>query len=79
MFWLWRVFITSSSCSDGDVGGWATLHRQAGFLTAGDSLLRSTGSQPSGFRSGSTQGLLLCDTWDLPGLGTEPRSPALQG
>ena len=80
MFRLWWVFTTCSGCGNSGmrVGGLLFTVR-CGPLTVVAPLLPSTGSQHSGFRSCGTWGLLLCGTWDLPGLGIEPRSPALQG
>ena len=41
--------------------------------------LWSGGSRHTGFSSCSSQAVLLHDTWDLPGPGTEPMSSALAG
>ena len=61
-----------------------------GLLIAGASRCRAQAVGCSGFTSCSSQAqqlcctgphcaLLLCDTWDLPGLEIKPMSPALAG
>ena len=41
--------------------------------------MRGTGSRACGLSGCNTEAYLLRDTWDLPGPGIEPVSPALAG
>ena len=90
-FWLCWVFVALRGLSlVAESGDYSSL-RCAGFSLRWLLLLRSTGSQCTGFSSCGSRALehrptscgtraqLLCGMWDLPGPGLEPVSPALAG
>ena len=59
-------------------GGYSSLGC-AGFSLQWLLLLQSKGSRCMGFSSCGARAELLRSTWDLPGPGLEPVSPALAG
>ena len=78
-FWLHWVFVAACGLSLVVASGDSSLLRCAGFSLWWLLLLQSTGSRRVGFSSCGTGAQLLRGTWDLPGPGLEPMSPALAG
>ena len=91
IFWLCWVLVAVCRLSLVAASGDYSSLRCAGFSLWWPLLLRSTGSRRAGFSSCGSQALerrlsscgaralLLRGTWDLPGPGLEPVSPALAG
>ena len=78
-FWLRWVFAAARGLSlDAESQGYSSL-RCVGFSLRWLLLLRSTGCRRASLSSCGARAWLLCGTWDPPGPGLEPVSPALAG
>ena len=77
-FWLRWVFVAARGLSLVVASRGYSLLRCAGFALRW-LLLWSMGSRHAGFSSCGARAQLLHGTWDLPGPGLKPVSPALTG